>query len=68
MRELIRGHPAFALDASRALAWNARRLPSTLRLRKQIQRRRVVSDNELIESGLMSKAAMSELTNHALWK
>src|ERR1700682_5768271 len=51
IREVCRGHPARAKDVVRALWWNAVRIRSTLRLRREVQRSRVVSDGQLLASG-----------------
>jgi hypothetical protein len=46
--ELARGRPRAAGAIARALAWNLRRLPATLVLRREVQRRiRRVTDREL---------------------
>jgi GT2 family glycosyltransferase len=51
LRELCRRRPGALWDVARAIAWNAARLPSTLRSRQEIQRTRVVSDDDLVVAG-----------------
>jgi GT2 family glycosyltransferase len=44
----VRGRPELAVAIVRAIAWNMRQLPRTVRKRRRIQRRRRVSDHDLM--------------------
>ena len=66
-KSLFRRDPVVLADVSRALWWNICRLRATLRLRRQIQVTRVVSDVWLIRSGRILKAHPLALLRHPLW-
>jgi GT2 family glycosyltransferase len=66
-REICRGHPGRAQDEVRAIWWNVMHLPSTLRLRRQIQRSRVVSDGQLMTSGRLARGRPGNVTRSPMW-
>jgi GT2 family glycosyltransferase len=66
-REICRGHPGRAQDVVRAMWWNVMHLPSTLRLRRQIQRSRVVSDGQLVTSGRLVPGRAQNITRSPMW-
>jgi GT2 family glycosyltransferase len=66
-KNAFRRDPAGLTDVTRALWWNICRLRTTLRLRRQIQSTRIVSDNWLMESGRILKAHPLALPRHPLW-
>jgi GT2 family glycosyltransferase len=66
-REIWRGHPDRAHDVIRAIGWNLSHLPSTLRLRRRIQRCRVVSDDQLVTSGRLLRGRAQNITRSPMW-
>jgi GT2 family glycosyltransferase len=66
-REICRAHPGRAQDVVRAIWWNVMHLPSTLRLRRRIQRSRVVSDGQLVTSGRLARGRPGNVTRSPMW-
>lgn len=63
-RESWPNRPEVFFDFVRAVSWNIQRLGATIALRTQIQRLRVLSDCELIESGRVLHASLARLRRH----
>jgi GT2 family glycosyltransferase len=63
-RESIPNRPEVMSDFVRAIWWNVRRLPTTLALRKEVQRARVVSDRELITAGRIYRPSLTRIKQH----
>jgi GT2 family glycosyltransferase len=64
IRESIPNRPEVIGDFASAIWWNVRRLPSTLALRQEIQRARVVSDRELITAGRIFRPSLTRIRQH----
>lgn len=66
-RETARGRPSRAHDVVRALWWNVMHFRATMRLRRGIQRSRVVSDGQLVTSGRLARGRARNITRSPMW-
>lgn len=64
-RELARGNATTVRDTVRALGWVAARSNDTWRRRRAVQRSRVVSNQQLIEDGIMLRPSLQRILRRA---